>query len=197
MTLYLLKASNLAKRYPGAGQAGTDLTVFENVSSGIRPGEFVCTIGHSGCGKSTILNILAGLDRASGGLVRMDGKSVSHPELERGVVFQNHSLLPWLSALENVRFAVRARWARWKHGQITDHALHYLEMVGLKGVESRRPAQLSGGMRQRVGASRWRSPFNPSCCCSMSPSVHWIRSPVARFRMNSSKSAPRRSKRCS
>ena len=154
MTLYLLEADRLAKRYQNAGHAGADLTVLENVSFGIKPGEFVCTVGHSGCGKSTILNILAGLDKSSDGSVGMDGKNVDRPELERGVVFQNHSLLPWLSALENVRFAVRARWPRWKRGQITDHAIRYLEMVGLKGAESCRPAQLSGGMRQRVGITR-------------------------------------------
>ena len=154
MTPYLLEANGLAKRYPGAGPAGAELTVFENVSFGIKPGEFICTIGHSGCGKSTILNILAGLDQASDGSVRMNGKNVDYPELERGVVFQNHSLLPWLSALENVCFGVRARWPRWRRRQITDHAMRYLEMVGLKGAENRRPAQLSGGMRQRVGIAR-------------------------------------------
>ena len=154
MSPYLLEADNLAKHYPGTGRSATGLTVFDRVSFGIKPGEFVCTIGHSGCGKSTILNILAGLDRASEGTVRMDGREINRPEMERGVVFQNHSLLPWLSALENVRFAVRARWPEWKRGQITDHAMRYLAMVGLEGAEGRFPTQLSGGMRQRVGIAR-------------------------------------------
>ena len=79
---------------------------------------------------------------------------MNRPELEGGVVFQNHSLLPWLSGLENVRFAVRASWPKWRSAQITDHAVRYLEMVGLKRVETLRPARLSGGMRQRVGIAR-------------------------------------------
>ena len=154
MSRYLLEAQQLAKRYPKAGDDGGDLTIFENVSFGIAPGEFVCTIGHSGCGKSTILNIIAGLDTATEGVVIMDGKEVTRPHLDRGVVFQNHSLLPWLTALENIQFAVRARWPGWSRAKISEHAMRYVEMVGLKGAEQRRPSQLSGGMRQRVGIAR-------------------------------------------
>jgi nitrate/nitrite transport system ATP-binding protein len=128
--------------------------VFEQVNFTIRKGEFVCIIGHSGCGKSTILNILAGLDEASEGAVIMDGREVAGPSLDRGVIFQNHSLLPWKSALKNVTFAVQARWRHWSKQQVLEHSLRYLELVGLKGTEARRPAQLSGGMRQRVGIAR-------------------------------------------
>ena len=101
-----VEVENLAMRYK---TKEGELTVFENANFGIEKGEFVCIIGHSGCGKSTILNILAGLDTASDGLVFMEGKEVSGPALERGVVFQNYSLFPWKSALKNIMFAVRAR----------------------------------------------------------------------------------------
>jgi nitrate/nitrite transport system ATP-binding protein len=153
MTDAFLKVDNLARRYP-APQGGDALTVFEEVNFSIRKGEFVCIIGHSGCGKSTILNILAGLDEASEGAVIMDGREVAGPSLDRGVIFQNHSLLPWKSALKNITFAVQARWRDWDKAKVLEHSLRYLELVGLKGVEARRPEQLSGGMRQRVGIAR-------------------------------------------
>ena len=153
MTDAFLKVDNLARRYP-APKGGDALTVFEEVNFSIRKGEFVCIIGHSGCGKSTILNILAGLDEASDGAVIMDGREVAGPSLDRGVIFQNHSLLPWKSALKNITFAVQARWRDWDRPKVLAHSLRYLELVGLKGVEARRPEQLSGGMRQRVGIAR-------------------------------------------
>jgi len=148
-----LKVENLLRRYP-APKGGEALTVFEQVNFTVQKGEFVCIIGHSGCGKSTILNILAGLDEASHGAVIMDGREVAGPSLDRGVIFQNHSLLPWQSALKNVTFAVAARWRDWSKQKVLEHSLRYLELVGLNGVETRRPAQLSGGMRQRVGIAR-------------------------------------------
>lgn len=147
-----LEVEKLARRF---GNGGNQLTVFEDISFGIDQGEFVCIIGHSGCGKSTILNIIAGLDRASSGYVFMSGKEVGGPALERGVVFQNYSLLPWLTALRNVTFAVRSRWPKWNSEQVRKHSYKYLEMVGLTGgAELRKPAQLSGGMRQRVSIAR-------------------------------------------
>ena len=147
-----LQVKRLAKRFPtGDG----DLTVFENVSFGIDKGEFVCIIGHSGCGKSTILNVLAGLDSPSAGEVYVAGKEVRGPSLDRGVVFQNYSLLPWRTALANVTFGVRARFPGWSKAKVREHSLEYLHMVGLKdGAEQRKPAQLSGGMRQRVSIAR-------------------------------------------
>lgn len=148
-----LEIENLARRYAG-GRGNKPLTVFENVSFKIEKGEFVCIIGHSGCGKSTILNILAGLDEASEGYVFMDGKEIRGPSLERGVIFQNHSLLPWKTALKNVMFAVRARWPDWSRDKIREHSVKFMDMVGLKDAMNRRPAELSGGMRQRVGIAR-------------------------------------------
>ncbi len=153
MTKYFLEVQALAKRYPSP-ESEQDLTVFENANFGINKGEFVCIIGHSGCGKSTILNILAGLDEASDGVVIMNDKEVVGPSLERGVVFQNYSLLPWRSTLKNITFAVRARWPAWSKEQVLEHSMKFLDLVGLKGVEQRKPSQLSGGMRQRVSIAR-------------------------------------------
>jgi nitrate/nitrite transport system ATP-binding protein len=152
MAKHFVEVQGLSKRYPN--KKGQDLTVFEDASFGINKGEFVCIIGHSGCGKSTILNILAGLDEASDGVVLMNDKEVSGPSLERGVVFQNYSLLPWRSTLKNITFAVQARWPKWSKEQVLEHSMKFLELVGLKGVENRKPAQLSGGMRQRVSIAR-------------------------------------------
>ncbi len=149
-----LEIDGLAKRYPSP-DGGEPLTVFENVNFDIKKGEFICIIGHSGCGKSTIMNILAGLDSPSCGAVTMDGKEVAGPSLDQGVVFQNYSLLPWMSALKNVMFGVKARYPKWSKAQVEEHSLKFLNMVGLSdGVEQRKPSQLSGGMRQRVSIAR-------------------------------------------
>lgn len=129
-------------------------TVFSNVNIGIQKGEFVCIIGHSGCGKSTILNVLAGLDTPSSGTVIMDGQEVTGPSLDRGVVFQNYSLLPWLTALQNVNFGVKARNSSWSKKQVESHSLHFLNMVGLEKSVNKKPSELSGGMRQRVSIAR-------------------------------------------
>ncbi len=131
-----------------------DVPVFEHVHFGIDRGEFACVIGHSGCGKTTILNVLAGLDTATGGNVFMDEREVAGPSLERGVVFQGHALMPWLSVLQNVSFAVKSRWPQWPRVKIDAHAMRYIEMVGLKTFADKKPSQLSGGMKQRVGIAR-------------------------------------------
>ena len=153
MSKSFLSIENLTQRYPD-GQGG-ELTVFENASFGVEKGEFVCILGHSGCGKSTIMNILAGLSDPTSGVVKMDGYEVSGPSLDRGVVFQNYSLLPWLSTLKNVTFGVAARHPEWTKAQVIEHSTKYLAMVGLEGdVIHRKPSQLSGGMRQRVSIAR-------------------------------------------
>lgn len=153
MSKHFLEVQNLAKRFSGKSSQES-LTVFEKANFFIDKGEFVCIIGHSGCGKSTIMNTLAGLDIPSDGVVIMDGREIGGPSLDRGVVFQNYSLLPWLSALDNVIFGVRARWPKWNREKVKQHSLDYLHMVGLGGVENRKPSQLSGGMRQRVSIAR-------------------------------------------
>jgi len=144
----LLQIQNLTRRYPSP-DSDEPLTVFENANFDIQRGEFVCIIGHSGCGKSTIMNVLAGLDTATSGAVIMDGKEISGPSLDRGVVFQNYSLLPWMTALKNVMFGVRARHPQWSRKQVRDHSYEYLNMVGLgEGAEKRKPSQLSGRKRR-------------------------------------------------
>jgi nitrate/nitrite transport system ATP-binding protein len=128
--------------------------VFDSVDFSIARGEFVCIIGHSGCGKTTILNVLAGLDRASAGHVFMGGREIDGPRLDRGVVFQGHALMPWLSVRRNIAFAVESRWPAWSRAQVDAHVGRYVEMVGLTAAIDRKPSELSGGMKQRVGIAR-------------------------------------------
>jgi nitrate/nitrite transport system ATP-binding protein len=138
------------------GRAGRPqgFCVFRDVDLRIDRGEFVTLIGHSGCGKSTLLNIIAGFEQASAGGVVLDGKEVTTPGLDRMVVFQSFALMPWLSTFENVRLAVRAAHRRWDKVQVREETQRYLHMMGLKGAEFKKPAFLSGGMRQRVGLAR-------------------------------------------
>jgi len=127
----------------------------QDVNMRIARGEFVSIIGHSGCGKSTVLNILAGLHRATGGGVLLEGREVTEPGPDRAVVFQNHSLLPWLTAYENVELAVkqvfRGRKSRIEMRQWIEHNLALVKMTEAR---NKRPDELSGGMRQRVGIAR-------------------------------------------
>jgi len=117
-----LQVQGLSKTYPG----GTE-PVFDEVNFGIARGEFVCIIGHSGCGKTTILNVLAGLEEASGGNVIMDKREVRGPSLERGVVFQSHALMPWLTVRQNVAFAVKSKWPEWNAAKIKTHVEKYVD----------------------------------------------------------------------
>ncbi len=128
--------------------------VFADVSFQIDKGEFVCIIGHSGCGKTTILNVLAGLDTATSGHVFMDGREVAGPSLERGVVFQSHALMPWYTVRQNVAFAVQSRWPDWGKAQVDAQVEKNVAMVGLSAAIDKKPSQLSGGMKQRVGIAR-------------------------------------------
>ncbi len=144
-----LRIEGLAKTYPGSAEP-----VFDSVNFGMQRGEFVVIIGHSGCGKTTILNVLAGLEQASEGYVFMDGREVAGPSLERGVVFQGHALMPWLSVRRNIAFAVRSKWPDWSAAQVNAQVEKYVDMVGLAGAIDKKPSQLSGGMKQRVGIAR-------------------------------------------
>ena len=128
--------------------------VFADVSFTLDKGEFVCIIGHSGCGKTTILNVLAGLDTATSGTVIMDGREVAGPSLDRGVVFQSHALMPWLTVRQNIAFAVKSRWPDWKKAQVDAHVEKFVALVGLSPAIDKKPSQLSGGMKQRVGIAR-------------------------------------------
>lgn len=143
-----LKIEGLSKSFtPGR-------PVFADVSFSISKGEFVCIIGHSGCGKTTILNVLAGLDSASAGHVFMDNREIGGPSLERGVVFQSHALMPWLTVRKNIAFAVVSRWPDWTAAQVNTHVEKFVAMVGLSAAIDKKPSQLSGGMKQRVGIAR-------------------------------------------
>ncbi|QKM64391.1 MULTISPECIES: ABC transporter ATP-binding protein [Polynucleobacter] len=128
--------------------------VFEDINFEIDRGEFVCIIGHSGCGKTTILNVLAGLEDASGGYAYMLDREIKGPSLDRGVVFQGHALMPWMTVLQNVAFAVKSKHPDWNKFQIEEHSKKYLAMVGLVNAENKKPSELSGGMKQRVGIAR-------------------------------------------
>jgi len=111
-------------------------------------------IGHSGCGKTTVLNILAGLDVPSSGAVIVDGQVIEGPSLDRAVIFQSHALLPWRTVLGNVTYAVSSKWRDWATAKVTAHAQKFIDLVGLSGAEHKRPSELSGGMKQRVGIAR-------------------------------------------
>ena len=143
-----LQVEKLAKAFQA------DKPVFADVSFAIDKGEFVCIIGHSGCGKTTILNVLAGLDTATSGHCFMDGREIAGPSLERGVVFQSHALMPWLTVRQNIAFAVKSRWPEWSRTQINEHAEKFVALVGLSPAIDKKPSQLSGGMKQRVGIAR-------------------------------------------
>jgi nitrate/nitrite transport system ATP-binding protein len=139
---------------PGWTGRQESFCVFRDVDLRLDKGEFVTLLGHSGCGKSTLLNIIAGFERASTGGVILDGKEVTAPGLDRMVVFQSFALMPWLSAFDNVRLAVRAAHPHWDKVRVRDETQRYLDLMGLKGAEYKKPAFLSGGMRQRVGLAR-------------------------------------------
>jgi nitrate/nitrite transport system ATP-binding protein len=143
-----LQIEKLGKAYQA------DKPVFADVSFSVARGEFVCIIGHSGCGKTTILNVLAGLDSASVGHAFMDGREIAGPSLERGVVFQSHALMPWLTVRQNIAFAVKSKWPDWKSAQVNEHVEKHVDMVGLLPAIDKKPSQLSGGMKQRVGIAR-------------------------------------------
>ncbi|HCY61890.1 MAG TPA: nitrate/sulfonate/bicarbonate ABC transporter ATP-binding protein [Oxalobacteraceae bacterium] len=153
MSTHFLSVEGLKKSYP-TSHGPINPPVFENIHFGIDKGEFVCIIGHSGCGKTTILNVLAGLEEASAGHVIMDGKEVRGPSLDRGVVFQSHALMPWMTVLGNVAFAVKSKWPDWPKDKVERHCADYLEMVGLGHAMHKKPSELSGGMKQRVGIAR-------------------------------------------
>jgi nitrate/nitrite transport system ATP-binding protein len=120
----------------------------------MRRGDFTCIIGHSGCGKTTVLNILAGLDASSEGAVIVDNQAIEGPSLDRAVIFQSHALLPWRSVMGNVAYAVSSKWRRWTRPEVERQSQKFIELVGLTGAEHKRPAELSGGMKQRVGIAR-------------------------------------------
>ena len=147
-----ISLEGIAKRYPAPHGGST--TIFENLWLAMNRGEFTCVIGHSGCGKTTVLNILAGLDTPSDGAVIVDNLAIDGPSLDRAVIFQGHSLLPWRTVMGNVAYAVSSKWRRWSGGQVRAQAQKFIDLVGLTGSEYKHPSELSGGMKQRVGIAR-------------------------------------------
>ena len=144
-----ISVSNIAKRFVADGRY---VDALKDVSLELRDGEFVCVVGHSGCGKTTLLNILAGFLRPTSGQILVDGISREKSDASFGVVFQEYALFPWRTALENIAFGVEMEGA--SKADARAKAQHYLQLVHLGGFAGAYPHQLSGGMRQRVAVAR-------------------------------------------
>jgi NitT/TauT family transport system ATP-binding protein len=143
--------SNVAKSYVDR-QRGAEIVAVDNVSLSIRDHDFVCLLGPSGCGKSTLLNMIAGFDKPSGGRIEVAGVQVQKPGADRGVVFQQPTLMPWLNVVDNIAFHLKLRGV--SKAERRRRAQEFIDLVGLTGFELHFPAELSGGMNQRVGIAR-------------------------------------------
>src|ERR1700704_5465773 len=151
MTSYL-KIDHVDKSFH---RGSRETEVLKDITLGIDVGEFVSIIGHSGCGKTTLLNIVAGLVPVTRGVVLLENKEVNEPGPDRAVVFQNHSLLPWLTVYQNVRIAVDKVFSGSRSRAERDQwTMHNLELVQMAHAKDKRPAEISGGMKQRVGLAR-------------------------------------------
>ncbi|MGE3579460.1 MAG: ABC transporter ATP-binding protein [Vicinamibacterales bacterium] len=146
-----IEIRNVSKAFQSGGRLKP---VLDDVSLSVARGEFVAIVGSMGCGKSTLLSLAAGLTVPDSGTVLIDGTPVTGIRPDVSIVFQNYALLPWYSALENVRLGLQAARPEWSRSQQRDHATTFLEKVGLGNALHRRPGQLSGGMRQRVAIAR-------------------------------------------
>lgn len=147
----LIQFNSVSKGY-GAGNRLTP--VLRDISLSVNEGDFVSIIGYSGTGKTTLISLIAGMLQATSGSVEMEGKPISGTGHDRGVIFQNYSLLPWLSVSENIRLAVDEVYPSWSSAQRAEHTAKYVNMVKLGHAASKRPKELSGGMRQRVAVAR-------------------------------------------
>jgi len=147
-----LHLSQVDMTFPGANGGNP---VLKGISLDVKRGEYISLIGHSGCGKSTVLNIVAGLLKATSGGVIVDNREVNAPGPDRAVVFQNHSLLPWLTVYANVKIAVDKVFSSTKsRHERHDWIMHNLDLVQMSHAKDKRPAEISGGMKQRVGLAR-------------------------------------------
>ncbi len=146
--------SHLDKVYRSQSRDGSwvETQALEDISLTITPGEFICIIGASGCGKSTLLRIVAGFEQHTGGEITVMGKPIAGPGPDRGMVFQDYALFPWLSVVNNIAYGPRQR--RMAKSEVADRTQHYLKMVGLEKFANRYPHELSGGMKQRVAIAR-------------------------------------------
>ncbi|EHR0244909.1 ABC transporter ATP-binding protein [Vibrio parahaemolyticus] len=147
----LLDLTRLGMRFP---TPDGEFIALKNVDLQISKGEFVSLIGHSGCGKSTVLNLVAGLHMPTDGGVIVDGREVAGPGPDRAVVFQNHSLLPWLTVYQNVELAVKQIAGKKGKAWIQEQVNHYLELIQMQHAAHKKPDEISGGMKQRVGIAR-------------------------------------------
>jgi len=138
----------------GYGKGAARSEVLADIDLSVARGELVCVVGYSGAGKTTLVSLMAGLTTPDRGTITLAGKPVKGPSAERGVVFQNYSLLPWLTAFENVYLAVDQRFADWPKARKREHAEKHLALVNLAAARDKRPSELSGGMRQRVALAR-------------------------------------------
>ncbi len=147
----MLEINNLTKIYP---TPKGDYVVLEDLNLQVEKEEFVSIIGHSGCGKTTLLSMIAGLNPVSGGQIILNGTPIEGPGPDRGVIFQSPSLLPWMTALENVMLGVKQVFPHATRKQKQDICKYYLAKVGLDGAFNKKAKELSQGMRQRVGIAR-------------------------------------------
>jgi nitrate/nitrite transport system ATP-binding protein len=131
-----------------------EYVALRDVNLEIHENEVVSIIGHSGCGKSTILNIIAGLDDATNGVLLLENKEIKGPGPDRAVVFQNHSLLPWLTVYQNIELAVKKVMPELSKAELNERVLKFVNMVGLDLAKDKKPDEISGGMKQRVGIAR-------------------------------------------
>ena len=153
---------HISKVFPGrtgwlnkiTGQASADFVAIEDINLDIEHNTFVSIIGPSGCGKSTLLNIIAGLSSATNGEVRINGELVDQPGPDRGMVFQSYALMPWMTVFDNIKFAVETVFPQMSDKKQRRIVKENIQLVGLTGAETKRPHELSGGMRQRVGIAR-------------------------------------------
>lgn len=148
MSLELIQVSK------GFGSCGAGSEILTNINLTINEGEFVAIVGFTGSGKSTLVKMIAGLLSPDQGKILFNGEPVSRPSKDRGIIFQNYSLLPWLTVKQNVMLAVNAVYPQWDAKQRDEHTRKYIEMVHLGPAIHKRPAELSGGMRQRVSVAR-------------------------------------------
>ncbi|MCX5982545.1 MAG: ABC transporter ATP-binding protein [Nostocales cyanobacterium LacPavin_0920_SED1_MAG_38_18] len=147
-----LEIENLVKSYPTQDKG--KFTVLDHVNLTIKEDEYISVIGHSGCGKSTLLKIIGGFEKATSGSVRLDGKEIRKPGADRMMVFQNYSLLPWLTVRENIRLAVDEVLKNANRAEKISIVNEHLAMVNLTPAADKYPDEISGGMKQRVGIAR-------------------------------------------
>lgn len=147
----ILELHNVAKGY---GEGRKRIDVLRNINLSIEEGEFVAIVGYSGAGKTTLISMIAGLLQPDEGMMLLDGKPILGPGPDRGVVFQNYSLLPWKSVFSNIFLAVEQVFPKLSHAEKVEHTERYIAMVNLTPARNKKPLELSGGMRQRVALAR-------------------------------------------